>query len=78
MIDDRTGELFVLYLAPERRNEGIGTKLMDVITQQKRGVWRKRAMGFRSKKLQYGDSLFMKQEVSNSGMKKYPSKILIM
>ncbi|MGF7127417.1 GNAT superfamily N-acetyltransferase [Natronobacillus azotifigens] len=30
------GELFVLYLDPTRRNEGIGTKLLDAITQQQK------------------------------------------
>ncbi|MFC0523736.1 GNAT family N-acetyltransferase [Pontibacillus salicampi] len=36
MIDNRVGELFVLYLDPTRRNEGIGTKLLDIITQQQK------------------------------------------
>lgn len=36
MIGDTTGELFVLYLNPNRRNEGIGTKLLDVITNQQK------------------------------------------
>ncbi|SFF57536.1 Acetyltransferase (GNAT) family protein [Halobacillus alkaliphilus] len=36
MIDDGIGELFVLYLDPDRRNEGIGTKLLETITQQQK------------------------------------------
>ncbi|WP_181347811.1 GNAT family N-acetyltransferase [Thalassobacillus sp. CUG 92003] len=36
MIADEIGELFVLYLDPARRNEGIGTKLLDVITKQQK------------------------------------------
>lgn len=36
MIDNKVGELFVLYLDPTRRNEGIGTKLLDAITQQQK------------------------------------------
>lgn len=30
------GEVFVLYLDPERRNEGIGTMLLDVMTQDQK------------------------------------------
>ncbi|TMU87175.1 GNAT family N-acetyltransferase [Bacillus sp. BHET2] len=36
MIGDSDGEIFVLYLDPTRRNEGIGTLLLDVITQQQK------------------------------------------
>jgi len=37
MTGERTGELFVLYVAPNRRNEGIGTRLLDAITRQQKG-----------------------------------------
>lgn len=36
MINDTEGELYVLYLDPLRRNEGIGTRLLDAITQQQK------------------------------------------
>lgn len=36
MIGERSGEVFVLYVAPDRRNEGIGTRLLDAITQQQK------------------------------------------
>lgn len=36
MIDDKTGEIFVLYLDPTRRNEGIGTELLNAITKQQK------------------------------------------
>jgi GNAT superfamily N-acetyltransferase len=36
MIGDTEGELFVLYLDPSRRNEGIGTLLLEAITQQQK------------------------------------------
>lgn len=37
MIEETIGEVFVLYLNPERRNEGIGSMILDAITaQQKR------------------------------------------
>jgi GNAT superfamily N-acetyltransferase len=36
MIGETDGELFVLYLDPTRRNEGIGTLLLDAITQQQK------------------------------------------
>lgn len=34
MTGPATGELFVLYLDPERRNEGIGSKLLTAITEE--------------------------------------------
>jgi ribosomal protein S18 acetylase RimI-like enzyme len=34
MIEPRAGEVFVLYLDPRRRREGIGTLLLDAITRQ--------------------------------------------
>ncbi|MBT2217310.1 GNAT family N-acetyltransferase [Virgibacillus dakarensis] len=37
MIEEDKGEIFVLYLDPERRNEGIGTKILDAITNQQKG-----------------------------------------
>lgn len=37
MIGEWTGEVFVLYVAPNRRNEGIGTRLLDAITRQQKG-----------------------------------------
>jgi GNAT superfamily N-acetyltransferase len=36
MITDTAGEVFVLYLDPKRRNEGIGTKLLAAITKQQK------------------------------------------
>ncbi|MFP7479496.1 GNAT family N-acetyltransferase [Terribacillus saccharophilus] len=36
MIGDEVGELFVIYLDPTRRKEGIGTKLLDAITKQQK------------------------------------------
>ncbi|MFI8684748.1 GNAT family N-acetyltransferase [Rossellomorea sp. NPDC077527] len=36
MIGETDGELFVLYLDPTRRNEGIGTLLLEAITQQQK------------------------------------------
>ena len=36
MIGDDTGELFVIYLDPHRRNEGIGTMLLDAVTKQQK------------------------------------------
>ncbi len=36
MIGETEGELYVLYLDPSRRNEGIGTRLLDAITQQQK------------------------------------------
>ncbi|SFJ69321.1 Ribosomal protein S18 acetylase RimI [Halobacillus dabanensis] len=34
MIDQSATELYVMYLDPARRNEGIGTKLLDAFTKQ--------------------------------------------
>ncbi|SIS66982.1 GNAT family N-acetyltransferase [Salimicrobium salexigens] len=36
MIDQNIGEIFVLYLDSSRRNEGIGTLLLDALTQQQK------------------------------------------
>jgi GNAT superfamily N-acetyltransferase len=36
MIASNTGEIFVLYLDPYRRHEGIGTKLLAAITKQQK------------------------------------------
>ena len=36
MIEETSGEVFVLYLDPSRRNEGIGTMLLDAITKQQK------------------------------------------
>ncbi|GAA0496488.1 hypothetical protein GCM10008986_24270 [Salinibacillus aidingensis] len=36
MIDSEIGELFVIYIDPARRNEGIGTKLLDAVTKQQK------------------------------------------
>lgn len=38
MISDTSGELFVLYVKPDRRNEGIGTLLLQAITNQQRDM----------------------------------------
>lgn len=37
MIAPETGEVFVLYLDPKRRGEGIGTRLLNALTEQQRG-----------------------------------------
>ena len=34
MISENHGELFVLYLDPSRRNEGLGTKILEAITTE--------------------------------------------
>ncbi|MGD6968267.1 GNAT family N-acetyltransferase [Rossellomorea vietnamensis] len=34
MTDDTTGEIYVLYMDPNRRGEGIGTQLLEAITRQ--------------------------------------------
>ena len=34
IVDPGVGEVFVLYLDPARRREGIGTLLLDAVTQQ--------------------------------------------
>src|SRR5699024_1002811 len=36
MIDEEVGELFVIYIDPDRRNEGIGSGLLNVITKQQK------------------------------------------
>ncbi|MEC1794523.1 GNAT family N-acetyltransferase [Bacillus mojavensis] len=36
MISDTSGEIYVLYLSPDRRNEGIGSLLLDAITKQQK------------------------------------------
>lgn len=36
MIDHTAGEVFVLYVDAERRNEGIGTRILDAITKQQK------------------------------------------
>ena len=36
MTEPGVGEIFVLYLDPKRRGEGIGTRLLDAITDQQR------------------------------------------
>lgn len=36
MIDEEVGELFVIYIDPKRRNEGIGSKLLDTFTKQQK------------------------------------------
>ena len=36
MIEPRVGEIFVLYLDPARRREGIGSLLLAAITEQQR------------------------------------------
>ncbi|TWT13341.1 GNAT family N-acetyltransferase [Planomicrobium sp. CPCC 101079] len=36
MNGEGSGEVFVLYLKPDRRNEGIGTRLLDAITKQQK------------------------------------------
>ncbi len=36
MIGETEGEIFVLYLNPHRRNEGMGTILLEAITKQQK------------------------------------------
>ena len=36
MISEKVGEVFVLYLDPNRLGEGIGTKLLEAITRQQK------------------------------------------
>lgn len=36
MLNDTAGEIFVLYLNPNRRDEGIGTQLLQAITHQQK------------------------------------------
>ena len=36
MADDTLGELYVLYLDPNRRGEGIGTLLLNAVTAQQK------------------------------------------
>lgn len=36
MVGEGIGEVFVLYLNPDRRNEGIGTKLLEALTTQQK------------------------------------------
>lgn len=36
MITGQTSEIYVLYLDPNRRNEGIGTRILEAITQQQK------------------------------------------
>ncbi|WP_342770082.1 GNAT family N-acetyltransferase [Oceanobacillus chungangensis] len=38
MTGQETGELFVLYIEPDRRNEGIGSKILQAITEQQKGL----------------------------------------
>ncbi|WP_342742122.1 GNAT family N-acetyltransferase [Virgibacillus siamensis] len=40
MIDEEVGELFVIYIDPARRNEGIGSKLLDAVTKQQKLEYR--------------------------------------
>lgn len=36
IIGEATGELFVLYVDPNRRNEGIGTMILNAVTRQQK------------------------------------------
>ncbi|WP_338035672.1 GNAT family N-acetyltransferase [Halalkalibacterium halodurans] len=36
MTADHVGEIFVLYMDPVRRGEGVGTKLLEAITAQQK------------------------------------------
>lgn len=36
IIDDTSGEIYVLYLNPNRRNEGVGSLLLRAITEQQK------------------------------------------
>ncbi|GFZ76336.1 hypothetical protein GCM10010978_17520 [Compostibacillus humi] len=36
MISEKAGEIYVLYIHPSRRNEGIGTKLFEAVTNQQK------------------------------------------
>jgi len=39
MISETAGEIFVLYVSPNRRHEGIGTMLLDVLKKQQKDVF---------------------------------------
>lgn len=36
IIEDEVGEIYVLYIRPNRRNEGIGTMLLTAVTKQQK------------------------------------------
>lgn len=36
MTGENVGELFVLYVDPERRNEGIGSQILEAVTEQQK------------------------------------------
>ncbi|WP_035427498.1 MULTISPECIES: GNAT family N-acetyltransferase [Sediminibacillus] len=36
MTEEKEAEIYVLYLDPERRNEGIGTMLLEAVTEQQK------------------------------------------
>ena len=36
LTSDTVGELYVLYMDPDRRNEGVGTRLLKAITEQQK------------------------------------------
>lgn len=38
MVDDAIGQLYVIYLDLDRRGEGIGTSLLDAVTEQQRAL----------------------------------------
>ncbi|SDJ81660.1 GNAT family N-acetyltransferase [Sediminibacillus albus] len=42
MIDDEAAELYVIYLNPRRRNQGIGTKLLEAVTEQQKQLGAKK------------------------------------
>lgn len=41
MIDEETAELYVLYLGPNRKREGIGGKLLEAITKDQTNAGQK-------------------------------------
>ncbi|WP_281657700.1 N-acetyltransferase [Halobacillus sp. Cin3] len=39
MIDQKAGEIYVLYLDPDYRGRGIGTKLLEALTKQQKDLY---------------------------------------
>jgi GNAT superfamily N-acetyltransferase len=61
MIDDTASEVYVLYIDPTRRNEGIGTLLLDAVTEQQ-------------KKLQSCEQWVSVQKGNNKGIPFYEAR----
>src|SRR5699024_4431458 len=68
MTGETVGEVFVLYLEPERRNEGIGSKILDAITIQQKEFGAKEQWVSVQKGIKR-ESRFMKQKAFLFNMK---------